>query len=239
MDSGRKPPKLPAVITGGFVDNAVCTLGMGMSKPNSPRQGIAGAPSAARWKGGDSLDSIYRFNERTLGLLSGVALNSLPCDMARELSSGLDKEIIRRAAQLPFVILDVHFTNETWWHRVVELNAVPTVAPGPYHWPAKVVEPLMQEIIILAWHGVKSDRRVAQLSFGMSPGVAHVIASLSPQQLTQIAHSYSSELRLRWQDNADFWSQLLRAARNGDQDALEEIRLHAKLLLCGELISDG
>jgi hypothetical protein len=215
-----------------------------MSKPNPPNQGITGAPVATRWKGGDSLDLVYRFNERALGLLSGVALGSIACDLAGitpycELWSGLDAEIIRRAARLPFVILDVHFTNETWWRRATELNTASTIASSHLcDWPVNVAEPLMQEMMIFAWYSVKSDRRVARLSLGMSPGVASVIADLSPQQLTQIAHSHSGELRLRWQSNAEFWSELLRAARNEDQNALEEIRLHAKLLLCGELISD-
>jgi len=211
-----------------------------MSKPNSPKQGIAGAPVATRWKGRDSLDSIYRFNERSLGLLSGVASSSFPGDMAdaayRVLLSGLDARVITRAARLPFVILDVHFTNENWWQSAIESNPASNVAPSPFHWPATVAEPLMQEIMIFAWHNVKSDRRAALLSLGMSPGVASVVSDLLPQQLTQIALSHSRELRLRWQGNAEFWSQLLRAAGNEDENALEEIRLHAKLLLCGELI---
>jgi hypothetical protein len=243
MVSSRKSLKLPAVITTGFVDNAAALTEVGMSKPNSPKQGIGRAPLAARWKGGDSLDFVYQFNERALGLLSGVAMSSIPDDFAaiapyRDQWSGLDAEIIRRAARFPFVILDVHFTNETWWQRVIQLKTASTVAPIPCRWPTKVAEPLMQEMMIFAWHSVKSDRRVAWLLLGMSSAVANVIADLSPEQLTQIARSHSSELRLRWQDNADFWSQLLRTARNGDQNALEEIRLHAKLLLCGELISD-
>jgi hypothetical protein len=95
----------------------------------------------------------------------------------------------------------------------------------------------MQETLIIVWHSAKWARRVARLSLGMSPKVVDIIAGLSPQRLADISHRHSSELRLRWQENADFWSQLLRAARNGDSDALDEIHLHAKLLLCDELIS--
>jgi hypothetical protein len=95
---------------------------------------------------------------------------------------------------------------------------------------------LTQETLIFAWHSVKWDRRVAQLSLGMSPAVADIIAALLPQQLADISGHYSSELHLRWQGSAQFWSQLLRTASSGDSEALEEIRLHAKLRFCGELI---
>jgi hypothetical protein len=213
-----------------------------MSKPNR-KEGIHGAPVAPRWKGRDSLDLVYGLNERCFELLSGVAMTLIPGELAgiaqnRELWSGLDSEAIKRAGRFPFVILDVHFTNQTWWQQVLRASETSAaVAPNPGHWPTKLAEPLMQETLIFAWHSVKWDRRVARLSLGMSPEVVDIIAGLSPQQLADISHRHSSELCLRWQDDADFWSQLLRAARNGDSDALDEIHLHAKLLLCGELIS--
>jgi hypothetical protein len=212
-----------------------------MSKPNR-KEGIHGAPMAPRWKGRDSLDLVYGLNEHCFELLSG-AMSLIPGELTgiaqnRELWVGLDSEAIKRVGRFPFVIVDVHFANETWWQHVLEpKDASAAAMPSPRHWPTMLAEPLMQETLIIAWHSVKWDRRIARVSLGMSPKVVDIIAGLSPQQLADISHRHSSELRLRWQENADFWSQLLRAASNGDSDALDEIHLHAKLLLCDELIS--
>jgi hypothetical protein len=216
-----------------------------MSKSKSGREGVSGAPSASRWKGRDSLDMVYRLNERSLELLATVARSSVPCELAgisqhRELWAGLGAEAIKHAARPPFVILDAHFTNKTWWRQVIQpCDAADSRVVSPGHWPTNLAEPLMQETLIFAWHSVKWDRRVAHLSLGMSPAVSDIIAGLSPQQLSDISHGQSGELRLRWQDNADFWSQLLRTVRSGDRSRLDEIHLHAKLLLCGELISNS
>jgi len=44
-------------------------------------------------------------------------------------------------------------------------------------------------------------------------------------------------LRLRWQEERDFWARLLAAAQDGDEEALSESHLHAKLLLSGTLVA--
>jgi hypothetical protein len=213
-----------------------------MSKQKSRKSGILGAPMASRWKGKASLDLVYQSNERCLKLLRDVAMTSSPTELAsiarhRELWRGLDANVIERVAQFPFLILDMHFTNETWWRNVVEVgDRAAAGALNANNLPVEVAEPLTQETLIFAWHSVKWDRRVARLSLGMSSAVADIIAALSPQQIADIAGHYSSELHLRWQGSAYFWTQLLRIACSGDSDALEEIRLHAKLLFCGALI---
>jgi hypothetical protein len=201
-------------------------------------------PSPPRWKGRDSLDLVHQLNERCLKLLSDVAKSPDACEWPpiahqRELWSTLDGDVVERAARFPFVILDVHFTNEKWWRWVSEPRdaSAEDRAPSSQRWPARVAGELMQETLIFAWHTAKWDRRVARLSLGMSPTVAESIAGLTPRQLATISSHHSAALRLRWQDNADFWGRLLVVARSDDQEALIEIHLHAKLLLCGELIS--
>jgi hypothetical protein len=148
--------------------------------------------------------------------------------------STLDAQTIERAARFPFVILDVHFTDVTWWREVLNGSGVPA---AHHTWPASMSEQLMSETLVFAWHTVKWDRRVARLSLGVLPAVAEFIAALTPHELATISGKHSSELRLRWDNSPDFWSSLLTAARDGDEELLAEIHLHAKLLLCGELIS--
>jgi hypothetical protein len=208
-----------------------------LSKPKTKRIAYQ-PPSPPLWKGRDSLDLAYQLNERCLKLLREVAGTTEGVDwplIAHDatLWSTLDAQTIERAARFPFVILDVHFTDVKWWREVINGNDVPA---GPQTWPARVSEQLMSEALVFAWHTAKWDRRVARLSLGVLPAVAELIAALTPQQLATTSGKHSSALRLRWHDHPDFWTRLLIAARDGDEAALAEIHLHAKLLLCGELI---
>jgi hypothetical protein len=203
-------------------------------------------PSPPHWKGRDSLDLVYQLNERCLKLLCEAAAGPEPCAWPalahhRELWSTLRADALQCTARIPFVILDVYFSDEKWWREVV--NESPASAERSssahqwprYQWPGSVAADLIQEALIFAWHTVKWDRRVARLSLGMVPAVAESIASLTPQQLATIAGDHSDALRLRWYDHPGFWPRLLRAARGGDEEGVAEIHLHAKLLVMGEL----
>jgi hypothetical protein len=108
---------------------------------------------------------------------------------------------------------------------------------GPTCWPHEAAQQLMNEALVFAWHTAKWDRRVARLSLGMSTGVVSLMAALTPQQLAVISVRHWGVLRLRWQKEPDFWARLLAAARDGDEEALSENHLHAKLLLSGTLVA--
>jgi hypothetical protein len=95
----------------------------------------------------------------------------------------------------------------------------------------------MGETLIFAWHTAKWDRRVARLSLGMLSAVAEEIAALTPQQVASVSARHRDALQRRWEDARDFWTQLLAAAKSGDDDHLEDMHRHAKVLLAGELIS--
>jgi hypothetical protein len=71
----------------------------------------------------------------------------------------------------------------------------------------------------------------------MSTGVVGLMAALMPQQLAVISARHWGVLRLRWQEEPDFWARLLGAAQDGDEEALCENHLHAKLLLSGTLVA--
>jgi hypothetical protein len=199
-------------------------------------------PSPPRWKGRDSLELVYQLNERALKLLSDAVTNNTadwPVSLQhRELWLTLAADVAQRAARFPFVILDVHFTDQAWWHSAL------TNPEGIGHggsentcWPREVSEQLMSETLVFAWHTAKWDRRVARLTFGMLPGVVEVVSALTPQQLAVIPARVSGALRLRWQGEPDFWRRLLAAARDVDEDALADIHLHGMLLLSGALLA--
>lgn len=196
-------------------------------------------PTPPRWRGRESLDLAFEINQRALKVVSDWA--AYPDNAAwslttqdRKLWSTLDLQAIAGAARLPFVILNVHFTDLEWWRGVIAGNLESDASDAL---PANISQALMSETLIFAWHTARWDWRVARLSLGMLPAIATLIAGLTPQQLARVSKEHSSALRLRWDDHPDFWTRLLLATRDGDEEVLAEIHLHAKLLLCGELIS--
>jgi hypothetical protein len=205
------------------------------------------SPTPPAWKGRDSLELVHQLNERYLKLLSEASVIPEGCDWPavvdnRELWSGLAGDALQGASRFPFVIFDVHFSDEKWWQAVVngkiessERRQADRQRPW-YEWPGSGPVDLMQEMLIFAWHTVKWDQRIARLSLGMAPAVADSIAALTPGQLTIISDNYRGALCLRWYNQPDFWSRLLIAARDRNDAILAEIHLHAKLLMAGELI---
>jgi hypothetical protein len=191
-----------------------------------PRQ----PPEPPRWKGAEALELVYKLNERAFTLLKASATRQ------RELWCALDSQTIQRAARVPFVILDARFTDGPWW-RSVAANQEPTdTSVGSMLWPEPIAEQLVGELLVFAWHTAKSDRRVAQLSLGMALPVAASVAGLTPQQLTEIPARYKGNLRLRWQEDVEFWTRLINAARDGNEGVFSDAAEHAKLLVLGGLI---
>lgn len=202
-----------------------------MSKKTSKEEThTAQPPLPPRWKGSDSDELIHRLNARAFTLLKQSR------GPHSELWAVLDETAIRRAAAFSFLIVDVHFIEEGWW-RTVLLN--PQGVPGerPGLWPAGVAGKFMSEVLVFAWHTAKWDPRVARLVLGMVPAVADIIRELAPEQLDAVSEFQSGALRLRWQDDVEFWTRLTQAVREGERQALADIHLHAKLRLSGELMA--
>ncbi len=199
-------------------------------------------PSPPRWKGRDSLELVYQLNERALKLLSDAVTNNTadwPVSVRhRELWLALAVDVTHRAARFPFVIVDVHFTDQAWWRSAsVSPEGIERGGLDNTCWSREVSERLMSETLVFAWHTAKWDRRVARLTFGMLPEVADVIAALTPQQLAVLPARLSGALSLRWQGEPDFWRRLLAAARDVDEESLADIHLHGQLLLSGALLA--
>lgn len=94
----------------------------------------------------------------------------------------------------------------------------------------------MRETLMLAWSTVAFDRGTASVLFGMTPAVCNIIAGLSPQDVERIAARNSRYLRPRWEEFPMFWGKILTAAREGNEDALHDVRLHGMQLLGSELL---
>lgn len=187
-------------------------------------------PTPPRWKGADFFELVHHFNARAFGLLKASA------SAHGELWAGLDAEAMRRAARLPFVVVEVHFTDKQWWQSVVMNPQAAPVEP-PSLWTAQVAERFMSEVLVFAWHAANRDALTARITLGMVPEVVQIIRGLTPDQLDVISGLRRDALTLRWQRDREFWTRLIEAAQDGDEETLADIHLHAKLRLSGELMA--
>lgn len=117
-----------------------------------------------------------------------------------------------------------------------EPPAAPPVQTVSSAVPSTRYDYLALETLMFAWQVAREDGHVAQIVFAMTPAVAVCIAALTMQQVRTIAIEGSRFLRIRWDDEPQFWRDLLICAREGDEAALTALRRDAKLLFCGELI---
>ena len=84
---------------------------------------------------------------------------------------------------------------------------------------------------MLAWTTVRSDPRAGAFLFGMSPGVAQLVAGLTPPIIDRLASNHRHELKPRWAGVLQFWQMLLLAAPAGHGEALYEVQLYSLQLL--------
>ncbi len=198
--------------------------------------------TAPCWKRSQSLDLVHQLNEHCLELLAGVAAAEAGSDSPlvsanRDLWAQLGPEARKRAALLPFVILDLHFADETWWRQAIDAPASTLHEPDSTNWlPSDLCERLVQETLMFAWQMARSDRTAAQVSFGMRPTVAVIIGELMPGQVRAIASRASGDIHVRWEQDGRFWREILLAAETGNDEAIAELHLHAKLQLLGPLV---
>jgi hypothetical protein len=203
-------------------------------------------PSSAsppRWKGAHSISLAHQLNEQCIELLCELAIPSpaqvLPpfITLNRDLWCALDVAARARLAEIPFVIVDIRFRDDGWWQsrggQQLEVSTDSSVSNGI---PPKRCEHLLLETLMFAWQVAREDRYVAQIVFAMTPSVARRIAAQTMQQVRTIAAESTSFLRIRWNDDSQFWRELLIAAREANAEALGALRHHAKLLFCGEFL---
>lgn len=175
-------------------------------------------PSPPRWKGTRSLDLVHRLNERCLELLAQAACdgeyeNSIAMRQELRLWRSLDVATRRRVARLPFVIVDVHFTDIAWWEQVRDpMCGLQREAEVEGRRPSSQGEQLMHETLMFAWHMAQSDRVVSCLIVGMSREVSAAIGGLSTTDIRRIASTFTHDVGPRWGNCPDLWRNLILAA---------------------------
>lgn len=202
---------------------------------------ISPPSSEFTWNGLQALGRVHALNERCLELLTQSARQDRQSlafvHQSRGLWNALNVTARKRAAQMPFLLIDVHFQEIQWWRGAQSARHAQRQPLAPdTTFKGKPAAELTREALMLAWSTVMMDRRVACLLFGMAPAVSRMIADFGPQDVERIAARYRSHLRPRWHDFPAYWNNLLIAARDDDEAALEECRLHGVLMIGGELL---
>ena len=186
---------------------------------------------------------LHEVNERCLDLIALVA--RLPAEDApfalvdplRSLLRGTRPNLRRRAAHQPFALVDMEFRDPEWWHAVQHRPAR-TWKDRPWRAlaPKRAAVQLAQATLMLAWHMTRADAAATSVVFGMAPEVATLIASLRLSELELIAQHQFRHVRPRWEERAEFWREMLVAARAEDSEATRTIAIRALQLFAGEVV---
>jgi hypothetical protein len=192
-------------------------------------------PTPPRWTGAPSIALAHQLNVQCLDILCELATGSADPHLPpfilqnRDLWRRLDTEARTQLAAFPFVIVDLHFNDARWWR---EMTGKPLINVTG----STLFSDLLLETLLFARQAAREDVGVAKTMFAMTSRVAELMASLTLAQVRAIAAGNSRELRVRWEQDPQVWRGLLIAALTGDQQAMGELRLQAKLLFCGELV---
>jgi len=212
--------------------------------PHRPDRPCNALP-AQRWRQVRALKDVVALNEHVLEVLGVVAALRSPASPRiitehAELWTSLDAASRHRAAQMPVLLLDLHFQDAEWWQAATRAAGDEVAEDRVLGRDAGSWQPeFIRQTLMIAWPSVREDRLAAGLLFGMSEAVANVVSALTPQQLDHISLYHSRELRLRWMHSNQFWRCLLSSAKANDMDALARTHLFGLQLLGGEVLRGG
>jgi hypothetical protein len=206
-------------------------------------QAAESSTTSPRWTGAASIALAHQLNEQCVELVCELAATSSYQELPqfilqnRDLWRLLEIEARKRVAAFPFVIFDLCFKGAESWQRVGEGHMMSASDSTLYSGvPPKLFEDLVLETLLFARQVAREDVNVAKAMFAMTAPVASLIASLTLPQVRAFAVGNTRQLRVRWDNDPEFWRDLLVACRAGDERSLALLRRQAKLLFCGELI---
>jgi hypothetical protein len=189
------------------------------------------------WAGLGTVADLRGLNTRCIRILAEIARAEGALDRSaiyreRDLWARMDERASERAGSCPVLLLNLNFEKPSWWKRVcVGQDCIPASCARPTLFTESQGAPLLREILTEVWRLGSSLPTVANLAFGMAPGVSAEISKLSVLAIDLKAASLYQILRPRWEQNALFWKQLLRASVGKDDEALSTVHLHCLQLL--------
>jgi hypothetical protein len=157
------------------------------------------------------------------GLLAVVRLEFLHASAAAR----------RRLADCPYLLLDAGFGDATRWPLAAGVRDAPPMAAGrPPQIDCGV--PLARRALVLGWHLARSNRLAARVALGMTPACADLVGRLRLQDLEALAETEPGRVRVRWEDRAELWGPLLRAARLERAATLASLQMRGLQLLAAD-----
>jgi hypothetical protein len=147
----------------------------------------------------------------------------------------LDADARRRAAACPYLLLDAGFSDLNRW-RPAHPNQIyePKKAPYLTFFTVDRTISVARQVLMYAWHLVRSKNVAAQSLLGMLPQCTKVLGTCSITEIDKLAERHAAWLRPRWPHRVYQWRDLLYAAASGEPDALENARMHGLQLLASE-----
>ena len=194
------------------------------------------------WAALPMLESARRLNERCFALLAQcsndeAARDTSPIFARADLWARIDEHAYARAARCPVLLLSLNFHQLEWWQRAAQTHAGSSLTAATPLFGMLEMAPLLRAILLEAWSVARVNPRAACVLFGMSPGVAQVIAGLSAPGVNRIVDEYATLVRPRWEESRTFWLRFLEALTADDEGALTHVHLHALQLLGSETVS--
>ena len=197
------------------------------------------ARRAASWLGAATLESLAELNELGLALLADQAAAPAgePRALLREMGTlwrTLDPEARRRAAAVPYLLLDGGFAERERWRPPPPqvADAARAVCPAFFTVP-RTIE-VARLLFTWAWHLARAESAAARLLLGMPAGCATLIAGCTLRHIHSLAERHPEWLRPRWPAQPQLWRGLLLAAGSGEPRALARARLHGLTMLAAE-----
>lgn len=199
--------------------------------------------SAVEWLSGGVFDLLREINGQCIDLLCAMADRgdrSLP--LAGELAPlwrTLSPDARRRLAACPWLLVDAGFADAGRWRQLGESR----VGDQPREWRVACLgggPAFARRVMTYAWHVARSHRSAARVALGMTAASIEHIAVLGLRDLDAASELYPGWVRPRWESQVPVWRQLLTAAVNGDEPAMQQAGLRGiQLLAAGSLASDA
>jgi hypothetical protein len=209
-----------------------------MSPPHASEE-PGSAARALDWLPADALVSLAELNEACLALLAeqAEARGASACPLlrtVRELWGALDGDGRRRAAQVPYLLMDAGFAEPLRWRT----SPGPQVGDRPAVYPTFFTVPAAREvarwIFTYAWQLARTEGPSARLLLGLQTPTALLIRQYSARQIQSLGESHPEWLRPRWAARLTFWRELLLTAADGDTPALARARRRGLPLLAAD-----
>jgi hypothetical protein len=201
-------------------------------------EGTADEYGALGWLRAGTLESLVEVNESCLELLIEEARSrGAGTPLLRqvdELWRLLDAPTRRRAAAVPYLLLDAGFAEPLRWRPAVGQVGDAGGAVYAAYFTVPAVAEVARLVFTYAWHLAHTQGAAARLCLGMSGTCAALIAGHTLCQIQALAATHSAWLRPRWPTRVTAWRELLLAAANGDDAAFERARLRGFALLAAE-----